>query len=388
MNNATINTLTLTVSDVNGCTASSTANIYVFTPSANFNITTVDNCGSVTAYDSMPNLDYSYAWQWNVTGPLGYASSSINQNPVFTFTLPGSYSTTLTVTNPGCSATYTDNSIAIAGPAAYFTYPPNSQCPPLTIPFVSHLTNGIQYEYIRWDFGDGSPSQFTYWPDSTISYTYYQNGSFLPLAQIAYQLPNGNICEFTDTNAIGVPIVIASNLDVDVTQDSIVIVEGHTDTLTSVYSDIGNNSPYTYNWLVYPDQSTLPIYNTSGAIYTADSSDAYIVLTLTDVDGCAAYDTVRLIVTPCEKAIKIPNIFTPNGDLLNDEYYIKDLCPIVDFEIKIFNRWGNVVYESKAYDFRWNGKDDNGKDCTEGTYYYVMRTKKNKLHGYIQLVRD
>jgi gliding motility-associated-like protein len=385
--NGSTNLLTLIVTDVEGCADTITRNITVLNPVAAFTVTVTDSCGYSHVQFTSPDTTNNYAWQWSITGPGGYASSSVYQNPFFNFTIPGTYSTTLTVTNPGCTATVPISGIVVDHPVAHFDYTPQNNCPPVTVTFTTHLDSQTPYIYVQWVFGDGNTA-ITSYPDSTYTYTYYTPGSYMPSALVAYTLSNGDTCLYTDTNSVNQFIIVTQGPTVDITQDSILLLEGQIDTLTSTYTDPNNNPPYNYTWIVFPDNSTLPIYNTSGAIYTADSTDAFIVLVLTDAAGCQAWDTVGLYIRICENNILIPNVFTPNDDHLNDTYYIKDLCPIQNFDIKIFNRWGNIVYQSGAYDFEWNGKDDNGKDCSEGTYYYVMRAKKSKLHGYIQLIRD
>src|SRR6185295_18014431 len=159
--------------------------------------------------------------------------------------------------------------------------------------------------------------------------------------------------EVPDSNLTG-DILITNVLSVDITEDSILISEGRMDTLTSTYTDPSNNSPYTYTWTVIHSGDVLPIYNITGAVYTATDGDSAVALVLQDAMGCQAYDTVRTIVIPCEKDLLIPNVFTPNGDSLNSTYYIEDLCPIPDFKFEIFNRWGNLVFESNDYMFRWD----------------------------------
>jgi gliding motility-associated-like protein len=136
----------------------------------------------------------------------------------------------------------------------------------------------------------------------------------------------------------------------------------------------------------------LNIYNITSAIYTAVEGDTAIILVVTDNSGCQSRDTVYIVIDLCEEDMKIPNVFTPSedgafGDGKNDTYFINDLCPIQDFKITIFNRWGNIVYESGDYKFHWDGTDDNGKDCSEGVYYYVIHAKRKDLHGYIHLIR-
>lgn len=90
--------------------------------------------------------------------------------------------------------------------------------------------------------------------------------------------------------------------------------------------------------------------------------------------------------------VKIPNIFTPNGDLENDEFFIRNLNNDM-FEIQIFNRWGNIVFESTDIHFKWDGKDKTGKECTPGTFFYKAFNydylgELVNYQGNIQLVRD
>jgi gliding motility-associated-like protein len=80
----------------------------------------------------------------------------------------------------------------------------------------------------------------------------------------------------------------------------------------------------------------------------------------------------------------IPNVFSPNKDGINDVFYIKGNLPnecIDDFEIKIYNRWGKMVYESRDFSFRWIG---DGLD--PGVYFYVMKIKELEKIGYLTLI--
>ncbi len=84
----------------------------------------------------------------------------------------------------------------------------------------------------------------------------------------------------------------------------------------------------------------------------------------------------------------IPNIFTPNGDNVNDTFFIPGLDTYSDNELTIINRWGNHVYEKVNYKNDWAGDG-----LPEGTYYYLLKVK-NKLgnwdtyKGYLTLVRS
>jgi len=83
----------------------------------------------------------------------------------------------------------------------------------------------------------------------------------------------------------------------------------------------------------------------------------------------------------------IPNVFTPNGDGVNDMYFVTSKG-LIDFNITIVNRWGNVVFESNDTQGGWDGTA-NGVKCTDGTYFYILnaksQTKEYKKHGHITL---
>lgn len=72
----------------------------------------------------------------------------------------------------------------------------------------------------------------------------------------------------------------------------------------------------------------------------------------------------------------LPNVFTPNGDGVNDVLRPREYRAIADFSIKIVNRWGVEVFKSSVPDFEWNGQMYNkGKDCPDGAYFYMAEFK-------------
>lgn len=85
-----------------------------------------------------------------------------------------------------------------------------------------------------------------------------------------------------------------------------------------------------------------------------------------------------------EVSIEIPNVFTPNGDGINDLWELS-FSGDSEKRVSIMNRWGNLIYESGLNNFNWNGKTQNGTDATEGTYFY--RISNTNIAGFIELVR-
>lgn len=123
-----------------------------------------------------------------------------------------------------------------------------------------------------------------------------------------------------------------------------------------------------------------------GGIANWKSSDL-IWKSLGDVQalGLGNYDAVQrmawdfpdpdhpYVLINTDDELVIPNVFTPNQDGVNDEYFVKGKN-ITEFEMVIVNRWGNVVFESNDIQKAWDGKS-NGTPCEEGTYFYMIRAK-------------
>lgn len=99
------------------------------------------------------------------------------------------------------------------------------------------------------------------------------------------------------------------------------------------------------------------------------------------------FDTSCLEITIFPSEIIIPNIFSPNNDVVNDEFVIYGINDL--FDIKIYNRWGNLVFDQNPYENNWNGENSNGKKLSEGQYFYILKNDQEqiKLIGSIMLVR-
>lgn len=81
----------------------------------------------------------------------------------------------------------------------------------------------------------------------------------------------------------------------------------------------------------------------------------------------------------------IPNIFTPNNDSINDVLHFR-LCEEA-IRTSIYNRWGNLIFETNKQNPHWNGRTTSGQSCVDGTYYYIIETKEKIYNGFVQLVR-
>ena len=91
-------------------------------------------------------------------------------------------------------------------------------------------------------------------------------------------------------------------------------------------------------------------------------------------DYCESVDEIEVVVDRCLKELqtKIPQIFTPNGDNANDAFTIIDIDYFTKSNLIVFNRWGNIVYQAAPYVNSWDGKNENGDELPDGTYYYSL----------------
>ncbi|WP_316839897.1 Ig-like domain-containing protein [Pedobacter gandavensis] len=76
--------------------------------------------------------------------------------------------------------------------------------------------------------------------------------------------------------------------------------------------------------------------------------------------------------------IRVPTLFTPNGDGVNDVFEIRGLNQFAENELTMVNRWGNEVYRMKNYQNNWNGNGLN-----DGTYYYLLKVKKTSSSEWV-----
>jgi len=81
---------------------------------------------------------------------------------------------------------------------------------------------------------------------------------------------------------------------------------------------------------------------------------------------------------------ELPNVFTPNGDNNNDFFIPFPYRQVESIDLKIYDRWGVLVFETTDPDIMWDGRDRNsGKLCTDGVYYYTCRVNEIRLQGIV-----
>jgi gliding motility-associated-like protein len=122
--------------------------------------------------------------------------------------------------------------------------------------------------------------------------------------------------------------------------------------------------------------------------YSFKEAGTFTVKLTASNNYCSDMDSV--VVKVSESAIYAPNVFTPNGDGINDEFRVA-YKSIIEFNCWVYNRWGQEVYHWTDPQKGWDGTV-KGKPASEGAYFYVIRAKGSdgveyKLKGDINLLR-
>jgi gliding motility-associated-like protein len=104
----------------------------------------------------------------------------------------------------------------------------------------------------------------------------------------------------------------------------------------------------------------------------AREGDGTIWVKVTDNNGCIGSDTIEILKCNAGDRLEIPNAFTPNDDGDNDIWRIGKYQDYPNMTIKVYDRWGRLVYNSEpGYPRPWNG-DSKGKPLPMDTYYYII----------------
>jgi gliding motility-associated-like protein len=341
----------LEVSVGGNCVHDTTINVTV-TESSIANFTATTTClGSATNFTDISTVGVD-TWNWDFDNNGTVDNST--QNPSFTFTSTGTFPVNLEVSTGGlCSHDTTINVIVVSQPTASYNF--NTACLGETTFFNDASNgNGSSLNQWEWDFNnDGIVDNTSQNPSQIFS----NSGSFT----VSLTVASSSGCEdiFTSTvNVFANPIADFATEANPCENNS---------TQFNDLSLIGSSIINSWNWDFNSD-GTIDNINQSPSI-TSDPNNSLVTLYVSDVNGCND-SIVKSVVVEFLNATQsiVPNIFTPNGDNWNDELVFKGVDDTKEFSIKIFNRWGRMMFESTDALKSWDGKD-----ATDGTYFYELK---------------
>jgi gliding motility-associated-like protein len=315
----------------------------------------------------------SYSWN----GPNGFFSSA--QSPTFVpFTSAQSGNYIVTVSDAiGCS-TSTNINITINNlPNPIITSPNSNGCSPMCATFT--VSNATPISFATWNYGDGSGGA-----GLTSSHCYNTSGNF----SITTIVVDANSCIGTGSfNIVAYPKPIA---DFNYAPYFPVANESNIQ-----FTDASHGTPIkSWSWYFVNTEEHLAIDQNPLFTYT-EAGNYEAVLVVKSSYGC--YDTIiKTIVVYEDFGIYVPNTFTPNGDLINELFQPKGFG-ITKFEMQIFDRWGEKVFETTDFNEGWDGKYHSKNDVAykilpTGVYVYKIKLvnvsgQGKDLTGHVTLLR-
>lgn len=318
------------------------------------------NNGNVLSWQFSINNGLSWTTVSNTTTTLNY--SGITQNTIYTAVVQN---------GPTCPTdTSSQVSFVIDAMTNGGTMSGNDTvCSGLNSGTVN--LSGIVGSVITWVSSTDNGSTWTLIPNIT-SIQVYSNLNDTTFFSAVVQ--NG-VCP-VDTSGFAV-ITVLSPPFVDAGADTTIIL-GQSVNLNGT----GNGSPV---WIPSTGLSGSTIFS---PVATPVSTTSY-VLTVTDTNGCVNTDALVITIIPPEFNGMVSNLFTPNGDGINDYWYIQDIQNFPDNEVIIYNIYGNQVYSGKGYKNDWQGTY-NGAPLPDGTYFYVLKFEDPEkiLKGSIDILRS
>lgn len=333
---------------------------------------------NLSSVANTPN-DFLTDWNWNFDD--GMVSNA--EDTTHIYATYGFYDVELAVeTNHGCQDT-TQNPVEIFPlPAVNFTVDTNFGCQPFRAWFTDQTTIPSPYQLNTWEwnFGDNLDTISTRHPEHTYN--------------------DENLGDFdTGVYSVYLRVTSANGCIADTTYHDYMIEYPKPDALFSVspqrtdilfpkiwVTDLG--TPNVVEWQYELGDGSLS--SLQNPVHEYPDTGYYDVWQyVTTQYGCKDTANVRVKIDP-EFMFYIPSAFTPDEDDKNEEFFGAGIG-IRDYRMRIYNRWGEMIFESNEYDYHWDGTYQ-GKQVQKGVYIYRfdLMDVKGEPHiyrGHVTLIR-
>ncbi|UKN01759.1 gliding motility-associated C-terminal domain-containing protein [Paracrocinitomix mangrovi] len=376
-------TFTLVVTDDNGCVAPAVS--YTITPTPPLqldllttNDTTICEGDSTTLGISVSGgqmidfgnyMGYSYSWD---TGIPGDTLSDVTVGPMTT--------TTYTVTVTDLCGEVADTSITVTVyPNPVVPYLGDFYgCEPATFDFDISADIPAGYTF-NWNLGNGSSAT-----NPVVSNASYPNAGYY---EMSLEITSDQGCVSTSASAGGVyvnePPVPGFYFDPyspSVLEPTVQIND---------YSEGGTSWYYTFE-----DYGSSSQQEPEVTFNVEEETTIYVCQYVTSDDGCEASVCAPLVIHE-EIIFYVPNVVTPDGDLFNEVFYPVFTSGVdpYDYHLTIFNRWGEVVFESYDFTKGWNCHYGDGGLVQDGVYVWQIEfgeklTDKKQTHrGHVTVLK-
>ncbi len=356
--------VSLTATSVYGCNDYATTQITVYpTPVASFSVTPLSQIFS--APETFVSIANTTSGSWNYLWNFGDSTYSNLQNPSgHGYTDYGNYDISLIVFSDYCSDTAVQSVELIAPPPVAQFSGSREGCSPLTVDFTN---NSLYAESYYWDFGDGTSST-----QNNPSHTYYAAGTY----NVTLIATNSNNVSDTYTGAAN--IVVYQNPTAYFTVSPTVVYLPDQPIKCTNLSDFATS----FLWYFGDDSTSIlenPIH------YYQEEGTYDISLQVESKDGCIDIFTIpRAVVAEGTGQIEFPNAFTPNPSgpsggkytqgAFNNDIFHPLHAGVSEYKLSIFNRWGELIFESTDPNIGWDGYYRN-KLCKQDVYVWKVNGK-------------
>ena len=219
--------------------------------------------------------------------------------------------------------------------------------------------------------GSGGTAPYVYSFDGG---QFQSSGSFTGLVADSYTVTvrDASMC----TKDVTVVITQPDELTFTHTEEPVTCPDDKNGSITLTIS--GGTEPYTTRWydgILTRDRNSL-------------GAGTYNVI-VTDLNGCAKSADISITVTGSRNCIIVPEIITPNDDLVNDTWQIKNIDLFPNAEVLVYNRWGELVFKTKNLSANpWDGTS-NGKALPTDSYHYILylHDGTDPKSGVISIIR-
>ncbi|HSY77151.1 MAG TPA: gliding motility-associated C-terminal domain-containing protein, partial [Bacteroidia bacterium] len=343
-------TYTCTVTDANGCTDTASTTVDTIGQTAKIKSSKNVTCNGGSNGDATVSViggDTSlYGYFWSPTGGVNATAAGLPA---------GIYTITVTYIADGCTVIVND-----------------------TITQPSPVTSSVKYALVcgnkvmAVDSTGGGKPPYTYnWSPSgsTTATANLSSGSY------TLTVTDSNGCKTTFSLVAPTTDPVANFVPVPDT-----VSPG--DSIKFVNLSLGGSKWY---WTFGDGNSSIDslpynIYNYGGS-YT-------VYLKVTNALGCSDSIAENIFV---KEGIITPNVFTPNGDGINDGFHV-NAYGMKDYKIDIYDRWGLLIFQGTGSDNDWTGRTMAGEMVSVGTYYYIItasdaKGKSFNVKGYLELIR-
>lgn len=340
-------------------------------PSSDFTVNPTVLCAGQVAsvvYTGIAAPDYSFDWNFangNVMSGTGSGPYNVS------WATAGQITVTLSVTDQhGCTSTNAVTLTVNVTPDVSFESITGG-CEPLTVDFTNTSTGGVSYQ---WSFGDGTTST-----EENPSHTYSAG-----LYDVSLTVTSSENCTAGITLPGYIEVLTVPVADASVTED---ITHPWDLSQATFHFQNSSQNATAYNWDFGDGTSSSEVNPT----HTYLSLDTFYVLLTASNKYCD--DTIRLgpIIIVFYDELFFPSAFSPNNDGANDQFHELQQVGISNLYYSVYNRWGQLVYETNAIDGRWDGSF-KGKPADVGVYvWYAKADMVNGSHisqkGNVTLVR-